>query len=64
MEVSLHAERPATGQLDQDFPWFYSIPQQMLQSVYKFHVTLLASHAALPVATAKLCSNAALQTLI
>jgi hypothetical protein len=28
--VSLHPEGPATSQLDQGFPWFSLIPQQML----------------------------------
>jgi hypothetical protein len=28
--VSLHPEGPATGQLDQGFPWFSLIPEQML----------------------------------
>jgi hypothetical protein len=26
----LHSEGPATGQLDQGFPWFSSVPEQML----------------------------------
>jgi hypothetical protein len=30
LEVSLHPEGPATGQLDQDFPWFSLVPEQML----------------------------------
>jgi hypothetical protein len=29
-EVSLHLEGPATGQLDQGFPWFSLVPEQML----------------------------------
>jgi hypothetical protein len=40
MEVDLHPEGPATGQLDHYFPWFYSIAEQMLQLVPKFHFTL------------------------
>jgi hypothetical protein len=28
--VSLHPEGPATGQLDQGFPWFSLVPEQML----------------------------------
>jgi hypothetical protein len=30
LEVSLHPEGPASGQLDQGFPWFSLIPEQML----------------------------------
>jgi hypothetical protein len=30
LEVSLHPEGPATGQLDQRFPWFSLVPEQML----------------------------------
>jgi hypothetical protein len=30
LEVSLHLEGPATGQLDQGFPWFSLVPEQML----------------------------------
>jgi hypothetical protein len=30
LEVSLHPEGPATGQLDQGFPWFSLLPEQML----------------------------------
>jgi hypothetical protein len=30
LEVSLHPEGPATGQLDQDFPLFSLVPEQML----------------------------------
>jgi hypothetical protein len=30
LEVSLHPEGPATGQLDQDSPWFSLVPKQML----------------------------------
>jgi hypothetical protein len=30
LEVSLHTERPATGQLDQNFPRFSFVPEQML----------------------------------
>jgi hypothetical protein len=30
LEVSFHPEGPATGQLNLAFPWFSSIPEQML----------------------------------
>jgi hypothetical protein len=30
LEVSLHLEGPATGQIDKDFPWFSSVLEQML----------------------------------
>jgi hypothetical protein len=30
LEVGLLPEDPATGQLDQGFPWFSLIPEQML----------------------------------
>jgi hypothetical protein len=30
LEVSLHPEGPATGQLDQGFPWFSLVPERML----------------------------------
>jgi hypothetical protein len=30
LQVSLHSEGPATGQLDQGFPWFSLVPEQML----------------------------------
>jgi hypothetical protein len=30
LEVRLHPVSPATGQLDQSFPWFSLIPEQML----------------------------------
>jgi hypothetical protein len=30
LEVSLHPEGPATGQLDQGFPWISLVPEQML----------------------------------
>jgi hypothetical protein len=52
LEVSLHPEGPATGQLDQGFPWFYSVLKQILLSCYPHpHVVLQALHAALPLGT-------------
>jgi hypothetical protein len=30
LEVGLHLEDPTTGQLDQGFPWFSLVPEQML----------------------------------
>jgi hypothetical protein len=27
LEVTFHPEGPATGQLDQDFPWFSLVPE-------------------------------------
>jgi hypothetical protein len=30
LEVNLHTEGPATGQLGQGFPWFSLVPEQIL----------------------------------
>jgi hypothetical protein len=54
LEVSLHPEGPATGQLDQGFPWFSLVPEQMLELVPKFHVALHAFQAALQMVTLKI----------
>jgi hypothetical protein len=48
LEVSLHPEGPATGQLDQGFPLVFLVPTANAELVPKFHVALHASHAALP----------------
>jgi hypothetical protein len=63
LEVSLHPEDPATGHLDQDFPWFSSILEQMLSWYPKFHVALHATHASLPLVTLKFRPNVALPML-
>jgi hypothetical protein len=47
-EVSLHPEGPATGQLDQGFPWSSLALELILCWYPKSHVALHASHAALP----------------
>jgi hypothetical protein len=43
----MHPEGPATGQLDQRFPWFSSVLRAYAELVPKSHVELDASHAAL-----------------
>jgi hypothetical protein len=53
LEVSLHPESPATGQLDLGFPYF---PRANAELVPKFLVALHASHAALPMATLNILS--------
>jgi hypothetical protein len=53
-EVSLHPEGPATGQLDQGFPWFSSAIEQTLSWYPNPHAALHASHAALPMVIQKL----------
>jgi hypothetical protein len=60
LEVSLHPESPETGQLDEGFPWFSLVPEQMLSWYPNF--TLHASHAALPMVTLKIspCTNVTL----
>jgi hypothetical protein len=64
LEVSLHPEGPANGQLDQGFPCFSSILEQMLSWYIEFHVALRASHAALPLVTSKFGPNVALPMLV
>jgi hypothetical protein len=64
LEVSLHSEDPATGQLDQGFPWVSSILEQMLSLYPEFHVALRASHAALPLVTSRFRPNVALPVLV
>jgi hypothetical protein len=53
LEVSLHPEGPATGQLDQGFSVVFLGPTANAELVPKFHVALHASHAALPMITPK-----------
>jgi hypothetical protein len=50
LEVSLHPEDPATGQLDQGFPSFSLVPEQMLS--WYTNSTLLCMQA-LPMITSK-----------
>jgi hypothetical protein len=52
LEVSLHPEGPATGQLDQGFLG----PKANAELLPKFDVALHASHAALPMVTLKILS--------
>jgi hypothetical protein len=61
LEVSLHPEGPATGQLDQDSVVFLG-PRANAELVPKFHVALHVSHAALPMETVKIlpCTNVTL----
>jgi hypothetical protein len=59
LEVSLHSEGPATGQLDQGFPWLSFVPRSNAELVPKFHVALHAIHAALPMVALEIsrCTN-------
>jgi hypothetical protein len=59
LEVSLHPEGPATGQLDQGFSMVFLGPRENTELVPKFHVALHVSHAALPMVTLKIspCTN-------
>jgi hypothetical protein len=50
LEVSLHPEGPATGQLDQVSVVFLG-PRTNAKLEPKFHVVLQGSHAALPMVT-------------
>jgi hypothetical protein len=52
LEVSLHPEDPATGQLEQGEAFL--LPRANAELVPKFHVALYASHAALPMVTLKI----------
>jgi hypothetical protein len=58
LEVSLHREGPATGQLDQSFLG----PRANAELVPKLHVALYASHVALPMVTLQIspCTNVSL----
>jgi hypothetical protein len=64
LEVSLHPEGHATGQLNQVFPWFSSVLEQMLSWYPEFHVALHASHVVLPLVTSKFRPNVALPMLV
>jgi hypothetical protein len=64
LEVSLHPEGPAFGQLDQGFPWFSSILEQMLNWYPEFHVALHATHEAHSLITSKFRYNVALSMLV
>jgi hypothetical protein len=64
LEVSLHPDGPATGQLDQGFPWFSSVLEQMPSWYPEFQVALHASHAALPLETSRFRPNVALPMLV
>jgi hypothetical protein len=57
LEVGLHPDDPATGHLDQGFPWLSVIflgPRANAELVSKFHVALHASHAPIPMVTLKI----------
>jgi hypothetical protein len=54
LEDKLHPEGPATCELDQGFPWFSLVPEQMLSWYPKFHTAQQASHAALPMVKLKI----------
>jgi hypothetical protein len=47
LEVSLHPESPTTGKLDEDLPWFSSVPDKN-ELTSKFNFALHASYAAIP----------------
>jgi hypothetical protein len=60
--VSLHPEGPATGQLDQGLSVVFLGPRANAELEHKFHATLHASNAALPMVTLKIspCTNVTL----
>jgi hypothetical protein len=47
LEVSLHSEGPATGQLDQGFSVVFLGPRANAELEHKLHIALHASHTAL-----------------
>jgi hypothetical protein len=51
LEVSFLLEGPATGQLDQGFPWVSLVPERMLGWYLNSTLHCHASHAALPMVT-------------
>jgi len=48
LEVSVHQEGPAAGQLYQSFPWFYLGPRANAETVSKIHFALCTSYAEPP----------------
>jgi hypothetical protein len=49
LEVSVYPEGPAPDQLDHDFPWVFSVLEQMLSWYPSSTLHCNASHAALPI---------------
>jgi hypothetical protein len=65
LQVSLHLEGPATGQLDQGFPWFSSILEQVGTQIPRCTALLHVQPPPPPAnASIKCFSNSALPTLI
>jgi hypothetical protein len=63
LEVGLHPQGPATGQLDEVLSVIFLGPRANAELVFKFHIALHASHAALPMVTPKFRSNVAFTML-
>jgi hypothetical protein len=64
LEVRLHLEGREFHQLDQGFPWFFSVLDQMLGWHLSSTLPQLASHATLPIVTSEFRPNAVLPKLI